>query len=307
MSDGATGALEFLSLTPSGPSALLAGQAPVSPIRGTLTLPGPTGVYPAMVLAHGSGGMMAGREETWAERLRALGVATFVIDSFGPRGLGATGADQSRLSLAASTADALSALALLATHPGIDAKRIGIMGFSKGGQVALYSALDPFRRAVLPHQDLMFALHIAFYTSCSIPYKATSVSPAPILMLLAGADDLTPAAACVPYADWFRSKGAPVAMEVFPGAFHGFDLPQAPRRLSILQSARDCRLEIELEPVVAGRMMDTGAAIPADGIDGYLRSCMGRGGTVGGNRQALDAAITRVGSAVATFLMPAMQ
>ena len=49
----------------------------------------------------------------------------------------------------ANLADALAALKLLATHPRIDPARIGVMGFSRGGQVALYSSLEPLRRGVI--------------------------------------------------------------------------------------------------------------------------------------------------------------
>ena len=104
-----------------------------------------------MVIAHGSGGILAGREDAWAARLNGLGIATFVVDSFAPRGLSSTARDQSRLSTMANLADALAALKLLATHPRIDPARIGVMGFSRGGQVALYSSLEPLRHAARAH------------------------------------------------------------------------------------------------------------------------------------------------------------
>ena len=289
--DGRSGMLEFASLTPSGPSELIERRSPETIIAGTLALPeqaGP-GAMPAMIIAHGSGGILDEREQAWAARLNRLGLATFVIDSFGPRGLGATGADQSRLSLAASVADALSALRLLATHPRIDPRRIGIMGFSKGGQVAVYTMLEPFRRAVID-DDLRFATHVAFYASCSIPYKATATTGAPLLLLLGGADDLTPSAHCLRYADWLRAKGSDVRMIVYDDAPHGFDVPQPPRRYANLQSARDCRIDLTLDPV-GGRLWDTGEAVSPEEIGPYLRRCMRRGGTFGGSPAALERSV----------------
>ncbi|HET8533473.1 MAG TPA: dienelactone hydrolase family protein [Methylomirabilota bacterium] len=87
------------------------------------------------MIAHGSGGVDT-REAAWADRLGALGFSTFVVDSFTPRNVRETATDQARLPTAANVADAMAALRLLATHPRIDPDRIGIVGFSKGGQVA---------------------------------------------------------------------------------------------------------------------------------------------------------------------------
>ena len=146
----------------------------------------------------------------------------------------------------ANLANSLAALSLLATHPRIDRSRIGVMGFSRGGQVALYSLLEPLRRGVVD-DSLRFAAHIALYPSCSIPYHAGQVSPAPVLMLLGAADDYTPAAACRDYAAWFAGKGVPIQVIAYDGAHHDFDIPEAPRFLPHLQSARGCKAEVEVD------------------------------------------------------------
>jgi dienelactone hydrolase len=301
LSDGATGRIEFFSTTPNGPTQLMQRQAPETPIVGTLRLPkAASGKAPAMVISHGSSGILEGRDFAWASRLEALGVASFVVDSFSPRGIMSTASDQSQLSTAASVADAFAALTLLSTHPAIDPARIGVMGFSKGGQVALYTTLEPFRRGAVTG-DLRFALHIAFYASCSVPYRAKAVTGAPIVLLLGGADDYTPAAHCRRYAEWFREKGADVRMVVYDGAHHGFDGPAPQRYLANAQTARDCGLDIELEPV-AGKRWDTGASVPAPRIGEYLRGCVKRGATIGANGSALNAAIEEVRRAVAAHL-----
>jgi hypothetical protein len=111
-----------------------------------------------MVIVHGSGGVTKGEWE-WANQINGLGIASFVIDNFTGRGIRETETDQFRLSPAADIAGALAALRLLATHPGIDPKHIGVIGFSRGGIVALDTALEPFRRAVIDG-DLRFAAHI---------------------------------------------------------------------------------------------------------------------------------------------------
>jgi dienelactone hydrolase len=298
--DGRVGRIEFVSATPSGPTELVRrtyGTAGTV-IVGTLTLPrGSAAAVPAMVIAHGSGGILPGREDAWAKRLNGLGIAAFVVDSFTPRGLVSTARDQSRLSTMANLADALAALSLLTTHPRIDPARIGVMGFSRGGQVALYSALEPLRRGMVSG-DLRFAAHVALYPSCSIPYRAREVSGAPILMLLGGADDYTPAIACRDYAAWFTAKGAPVQVIEYAGAHHDFDIADPPRHLSALQSARACKAEVEVESGTV-RRLDTGETLrePA-AIAAYFRSCMQRGATMGGD----PATLARAERDVATFL-----
>lgn len=304
LADGRTGRLEFMSVTPSGPSDLVRGAGAPATVGGTLVLPAKRpDRLPAMVIAHGSGGILPGREDAWATRLNNLGVTTFVIDSFTRRGISSTARDQSRLSTMANLADALAALKLLATHPGIDPARIGVMGFSRGGQVALYSALEPLRRGII-QDDLRFAAHVALYPSCSIPYRANRVSRAPILMLLGGADDYTPAAACLGYADWFRARGAPVRLVTYEGANHDFDIPEAPRFLPDLQSARDCKAEVEVERGSV-RRLDTGEILrdPAT-ISAYFRACMQRGATMGGDPAALAGAERDVAAFLRDALHP---
>ena len=100
---------------------------------------------------------------------------------------------------AANVADALAALKLLSTHPRIDPRRIGVLGLSKGGQVARYTELEPFRQAVIG-DDTRFALHVAFYPYCSDWYMSERITKAPMLLLLGGKDNYTPASPCRDYA-----------------------------------------------------------------------------------------------------------
>src|SRR5262245_29423994 len=111
--DGRVGRIEFGSATPGGPTQLVqrTHSSEGTVVAGELTLPtGMDGLVAAMVVAHGSGGLLPGREDAWARRLNAAGMAAFVVDSFGPRGLKSTATDQSRLSTMANLADALAAL-----------------------------------------------------------------------------------------------------------------------------------------------------------------------------------------------------
>jgi dienelactone hydrolase len=49
---------------------------------------------------------------------------------------------------------------------------------------------------------------------------------APTLILIGGADDLAPADRCRELVAHARPEGAPIALTIYPGAFHAFDVAQ---------------------------------------------------------------------------------
>jgi len=120
-------------------------------------------------------------------------------------------------------ADVVHAMKLLATHPKIDRRRIATIGFSKGGNAALFSAFAAVQEAVAgPEQRL--AVHIPLYPSCNTFYLNMPTTRAPIVFLLGEKDDLTPASECVAYATYLRARGADTQTIVYPGVYHGFDI-----------------------------------------------------------------------------------
>ena len=242
---------------------------------------------PAVVILHGSSGVNPG-EKVWAQRLNAMGYASFVVDSFTGRGVSNTEADQSQLSMSAGIADAYFALRLLAADPRIDREKISVMGFSRGGIAALYSALDPFRRAVID-DDLHFAAHIAFYPGCGIHYASAHLDGAPILMLLGGKDNYTPAAPCVEYADALRKQGAQVTLKTYPDAYHGFDRPTRLHVIKSATSARDCHGTYDLDSnqfvMRKGDQVLSGADATAE-----ARRCLSYGVMLGGDALAREQA-----------------
>lgn len=138
-------------------------------IGGELRLPPGTGRFPAVILVHGSGGVGA-NVDLWAQELNGIGVAAFLLDSFTGRGIVQTITDQSQLGRLAMIVDAYRALELLSNHPRIDAARIAVMGFSKGGFVALYSSMRRFQRLYGP-ANVEFAAYIPFYGGCETHFS----------------------------------------------------------------------------------------------------------------------------------------
>jgi dienelactone hydrolase len=196
--------------------------APIQ-VGGTLLLPPGTGKVPVMVVHHGSGGVSETREYRYAREMVALGVGAFVLDSFKPRGITSTVSDQAAVSALEMTLDAFGALQALAKHPRVEATKIGIVGFSKGGTVVLRTARKRQAAAAKVPPGQRFALHVAFYPACGDHFHNVETTGAPILMLLGAADTYAGVAPCTEWAEKLKAGGAKVEVKIYPGARHGFD------------------------------------------------------------------------------------
>jgi dienelactone hydrolase len=296
---GPTGRVGIQSATPSGPEFLQGTKlAATALIWGDLELPPGAGERsPAVVLVHGSGGV-ASREDRWADELRQAGVATLLLDSFTGRGIAFTAEDQSQLSSLAMVGDAYRALELLATHPRIDPARIAVMGFSKGGAVALHSALTRFQRVHGP-VGARFAQHIAFYPPCFYAFVGDlAVTDRPIRIFHGTADDLAPIEPCRAYVERLRQAGADAEITEYAGVHHGFDRPGdgAPRHNPREQNASRCFLEERPE----GQLVSRTSGQPFSLGD----PCVTRGGTSGPDPAAYREALRAVKALVAPGSRP---
>lgn len=284
--------IDFESFTVAGAAQLLrhdyAPDAKVL-VGGRLLLPeASSGRVPLVIVAGGEGGESDG-EGRWPARLGSLGIASFVIDSLAPRGLQSVGLYLDVLSIAAEVTDAFLALQRLARDPRIDPRRIAIMGASRGGRVALATALEPLRRSVIAG-DARFAGHIALYAGCDIRFTAAAIDRAPLLLLHGAADDYAPIGHCRDYAAWFAARGAAVRFVALPGAPHGFDRPGQVTFDATAATAAGCDLERDLDTMFA-RRIDTGElVIGRPALSRYYESCTGRGAHAGGDAAALAAA-----------------
>lgn len=226
---------EFLSGSTAGKAVTLGGE---------LRLPRPgTDKLPAVVLLHGSGGV-SGYVIDWEQDLNAMGVATFVIDSFTARGIYRTDFDQSQLGRLAMIVDAYRALDLLAKHPRIDPTRIALMGFSRGGQAALYAGLKRFQR-MHGTPGVEFAAFIPFYASCGTTFREDEdMADKPVRIFHGTADEMVPIEPCRTYVARLQAKGKDVRLTEYEGAGHVFDWQalKKPVRLDKAQSTRNCEL-----------------------------------------------------------------
>ena len=103
-------------------------------LAGRLFLPHKSGPHPAVVLLHG-GGLQRLNDAPlfFAPLLARCGVAALVYDK---RGTGASGGVWENASFDDFVEDAAAAVRILAQRGDINARRIGLIGFSQGGRLA---------------------------------------------------------------------------------------------------------------------------------------------------------------------------
>lgn len=198
------------------------------PANGLTSAPGPR---PAFVLLHGCGGPYAADGRTLSLRMREYaallngwGVHVLVTDSLTPRGereLCTQKTAGRRVTQQERRRDALGALQWLAAQPGVDAARLGLLGWSHGGSNVL--AATHARHPEVANAPVRPALAVAYYPGCAAELKAGWSAVAPLLLLVGEADDWTPPGPCRELAARATRAGEPVQFHAYPGAHHGFD------------------------------------------------------------------------------------
>lgn len=257
LSGGQTGRIEFNSTSPQHPWAMVyrnANRTKPQVVFGDLlmpkSIPANTKV-PAVVASHGSDGVASHYYDLWARELTNAGIAVFIVDSYKPRGFDQhSGESRNQQNATENISDALHALKLLATHPQIDSEKIFNIGWSTGGRVAMYGAFPAYIRTVVG-APLKWAGSVAMYPSgCSTRYRVENLGGnlSPLLMLLGGKDDVTPAKQCIEYADKLKAMGNDVTYKVYPNAYHVFDRLNQPFARIRDSHGGDCDMEVTLDP-----------------------------------------------------------
>jgi dienelactone hydrolase len=199
------------------PSAARASSpGPAAKLRGYLVRPAGQGPFPAVVLLHTCLGLPMNRRAIERD-LAASGYVALFVDDFSSRGLRQT----CSVDFPEGVADAYGALAFLAGESFVDPTRIAVVGYSQGADTALTLSSGRYAAAYAPAPGLAFKAAAAFYPPCA--NQGGAGMRIPTLILVGGADEVTPAADCEALA---RGQAGAAALHVFPGAAHGFDNPE---------------------------------------------------------------------------------
>jgi dienelactone hydrolase len=192
-------------------------------VSGTLYLPEhSTGPFPAVVMIHGSLGIDM-RNQFYREPLLNSGIAVFEVDF--KTGIFRSPLDRPKLDT--FTPLAFAALKELRKLPTIDAKRIGIMGFSLGGATTLQTFVDDYRKQWMGNEE-GFAVHVAFYPVCKVFLPLLDhiqgITRAP-MMVLYGTEDSYGDGTAAPRLKQLLKKKFDFDLNTveYPGASHGFN------------------------------------------------------------------------------------
>lgn len=254
-------------------------------ISGLLTIPATGTPAPAVVIAHGCGGV-GGAEMSWVGDLADAGIASLIVDSFGGRGIQQICSGEETINVFSPIIDVYRAAELLDEHPYVDGSRLALMGFSFGGRTAIWSAFTRFQKT---YDGRPFAGYAAFYPStCYIRLQdEAQVSGGPIRLFHGTADNWTPIGQCQQMIDRMSAGGADAGIFPYEGAGHSFDNPGlawgVEHRSLVNLSPRGCEF-VERDGVIID--VDTG------NVAGVDSTCVEKGVTYGYDASAREAART---------------
>ncbi len=208
---------------------------------------------PAVILCHGFGGNRTESQRVFVYMARALAAVGMACLRFDFRGSGDSAGEFSSVTVAHEVADLLAAVAFVESQPGVDVSRIGVMGLSLGGLVAVLGVeqLQQIRAMALwnPVADTEAAvgrrrtdasdveLAAAGVVDCRgwpisaaflkellalRPLEAVTHFAKPLLIVLGEDDESVPMQEGLSYAEARRARQLPVDVHTIPGAGHTF-------------------------------------------------------------------------------------
>jgi dienelactone hydrolase len=260
---------QFLTGDANGKQVAVAGEFRVAQGAGRL---------PVVVMMHGSGGVN-GTSEAWVHQFNSMGISTFVIDGFSGRGITSTNTNQALLGRLNLIVDTYHALDILAKHPRVDPNRIVLMGFSRGGQAALYASENRFQK-LWNKSGLQFAAYIPFYPDCSTTYvDDTEIVNRPIRIFHGTPDDYNPVASCKAFVERLKEAKRDVVLTEYPDSPHGFDAGLLGVNTNYVAAGAQTVRHCHIKEGEGGLLMNADTQQPFS----YKDDCVELGPHVGGN------------------------
>jgi dienelactone hydrolase len=172
--------------------------------------PAKPGLNPAILLVHGSGGPLRGIDP-FARSAADIGVNVFVVHYFERTG-------HSWVSPPAVIKDHFldwldtirDAVSYIAKQPGVDQKRIGLLGFSLGGYLSV----------ALATQDRQIAAVAELFGGLPQHFTADVANMPPVLILHGGRDTVVPSAEAEKLEGLLKQHRIPYDIKIYPDQGH---------------------------------------------------------------------------------------
>ncbi len=172
-----------------------------------------------LVIVPSSAGVVDVRERAYARFFAQNGLHCIIADPFALMGLDQCLTDQTAMPMETLLSSAFEARRRLFEESNL--RLCGIMGVSKGGAVALLSALTLPWLAAQPYFDF----HTALVPPVHLQLRNPRATGGPILILLGEDDDFTPAAPALAYAARIKNKNPDLdlTVRVLPNHAHAWE------------------------------------------------------------------------------------
>lgn len=192
----------------------------------TIYIPEGKGPFPAILLLHASGGIEKVDYE-WANILKREGYIVYIIDNFTPRGYKDRKSIGWDKATTAQLSDIVPAYHYLSTLPNVDARRIGLLGFSMGGYDTL-RVMQVSGKGTIPElKTLQFKAAASFYGVCKL-ISPDATFKSSVKIFVGQHDDRATMIACENLVNQNKLNGNSFFITIYPNAQHGFDNPVFP-------------------------------------------------------------------------------
>lgn len=267
----------------------------LAPSFGFVTLPEGEAPCPGVVICHGSEGPVLENYLPYARLLAQNGIASIMASpDIGHFSISRDAeGSASYVASPVRTADAQLMIPLeqqivatsriaeiFATHPRLVGQKLGVLGFSRGGNVALEVCLDRVRGFLKP--QVAFSA-CALYYPFPIQHRREK-SAVPIHILHGEEDTYTP---LKPVQSYFEQVDADVTWSIFPGVGHGFDGIEGALEIPFAHNLSQCWVQFSQD-----REFFTGLGTtrvqPKSDYAAHLFSQMTMGASLKGTKEAKE-------------------
>jgi dienelactone hydrolase len=187
-------------------------------VRAALCRPAKSARLPAVVVLHGCGGF-GGIDEVLARDLPSHSVATYYVDYFGltpqPSDRGFCGSPRIATAFATWQRIVIDATNALKRMPGIDPARVGAIGWSLGGGLALVTGEYGAGTTPLGHSPF----HALVVLSAFDDSSQVGALP-PTLVLSGGSGDAVPVSDARALYRSLRAAHVPAVLHIYPHGTH---------------------------------------------------------------------------------------